>query len=106
LVKSWGHPVEERNISIDEVVRAHQSGELEEMFGSGTAAVISPVGVLSYKGRSYEIGEGKTGALAQRLFEELTAIQYGKRADPFNWIRQVDVHQNIANTPTVNTVAV
>ncbi|MCZ6729762.1 MAG: branched-chain amino acid aminotransferase [SAR324 cluster bacterium] len=106
LVKSWGHPVEERNISIDEVVRAHQSGELEEMFGSGTAAVISPVGVLSYKGRSYEIGEGKTGALAERLFEELTAIQYGKRADPFNWIRQVDVHQNIANTPTVNTVAV
>lgn len=106
LVKSWGCPVEERRLSIDELVEAHGKGELEEVFGAGTAAVISPVGLLSYNGKKYEIGGGATGPVAQRLYDELTAIQYGRKADPFDWIRQVKVDQKKVKTPMVATVAV
>ena len=106
LLKSWDCPVEERKISIDEVMAAHEKGELDEVFGAGTAAVISPVGLLNYKEKSIQVGSGQTGPLAQRLFSELTAIQYGKQPDPFNWIRQVDVNQKKANTPMASTVAV
>ena len=105
LLKSWQVPVEERKISIDEVVEAHQAGNLEEIFGCGTAAVIAPVGVLNHKGQDHQVGGGKTGPIAQRLFDELSAIQYGKKPDPFNWIRQVDVGQKKANMPIANTVA-
>jgi len=106
LLKSWDCPVEERKISIAEVMAAHEKGELDEVFGAGTAAVISPVGLLNYQGTSIQVGNGQTGPLAQRLFNELTAIQYGKQPDPFNWIRQVDVNQKKANTPMASTVAV
>ena len=106
LLKSWDCPVEERKISIDEVMAAHEKGELDEVFGAGTAAVISPVGLLNYKGKSIQVGSGQTGPLAQRLYDELTAIQYGKQPDPFNWIRQVDLNQKKAKTPMASTVAV
>ena len=106
LLKSWDVPVEERRISIDEVVAAHESGKLEEVFGSGTAAVISPVGLLSYKGRDFEVGGGKTGPVAQRLFEEMTAIQYGTRPDPFGWIHAHIPAQKNAKSPIVKPVAV
>jgi branched-chain amino acid aminotransferase len=89
LLRSWGVPVEEYRITIDEVLQAHADGTLEEVFGAGTAAVISPVGLLEYKGRSYEIADGKTGAVALKLFDELMGIQYGQRPDPFQWIREV-----------------
>lgn len=106
LLKSWDCPVEERKISISELVEAHGRGELEEVFGAGTAAVISPVGLLNHEGKNYEIGGGATGPIAQRLFEELTAIQYGKKPDPFNWIHQVKIDQKNVKTPIVATVAV
>jgi branched-chain amino acid aminotransferase len=86
LAASWDIRVEERPITIDEVIEKAQTGELKECFGSGTAAVISPVASLYYKGESYEINGGKTGPLAQRLFDELTAIQYGEKEDEFGWI--------------------
>jgi branched-chain amino acid aminotransferase len=89
LLRSWKVPVEEYRISIDEVLEAHAAGTLEEVFGAGTAAVISPVGLLEYKGRNYEVTGGKTGPVALRLFDELIGIQYGQRPDPFNWIREV-----------------
>jgi branched-chain amino acid aminotransferase len=89
LLRSWNVPVEERRISIDEVVEAHAKGTLEEVFGAGTAAVISPVGVLEYKGRTLAISDGKTGPVALKLYDEVTGIQYGRRPDPFQWVEQV-----------------
>ena len=89
LLRGWQVPVLERDIAIDEVLQAHADGTLEEVFGTGTAAVISPVGLLEYRGRALEVGGGRTGPLAQRLYEELTAIQYGQRPDPGGWIREV-----------------
>lgn len=86
LLADWGLPVEERQIAIDEVLAASENGELLEVFGTGTAAVISPVGSLHYRGQDCLINQGKTGKLAQRLFAELTAIQHGRAADPYGWV--------------------
>ncbi|RUM92593.1 MAG: branched chain amino acid aminotransferase [Thermodesulfatator sp.] len=85
LAKSWGIQVEERAVSIDEIIEKAETGQLKESFGSGTAAVISPVGSLYYKGKTIEINHGQTGRLAHRLFEEITAIQYGDKEDTFGW---------------------
>ncbi len=90
LASDWGIKTEERPISIDEVLESAESGRLKECFGTGTAAVISPVGSLYYKGKSVEVNGGKTGELAQRLFDEITAIQYGDKEDKFGWIKVVD----------------
>ncbi|MDE0300478.1 MAG: branched-chain amino acid aminotransferase [Candidatus Poribacteria bacterium] len=90
LATSWQLRVSERLISIDEVIDACRSGALKEMFATGTAAVISPVGEISYKGEQFRIADGKTGKLAQRLYDELTGIQYGRRDDPFGWRIRVD----------------
>lgn len=89
LLRSWDIPVEEYRLSIDEVIEAHAGGKLEEVFGAGTAAVISPVGHLNYQDHTYEVGGGKAGPLALKLFDELMGIQYGQRPDRFNWIREV-----------------
>ncbi len=89
LAKSWGIEVEERPISIDEVLVASEDGSLEEVFASGTAAVISPVGELFYKERSYVINNGEVGLLSSRLYEELLSIQNGRKEDPFNWTVRV-----------------
>ena len=76
-------------MTIDDVLGAQDDGTLEEVFGAGTAAVISPVGALEFNGRIHHIANGGTGPLAERLFDELIAIQYGARPDPFGWIREV-----------------
>ena len=89
ITRDWGLKVSERRISIDEVLQAAESGRLKECFGTGTAAVISPVGWLAYKGKEYVINQGKTGPLARRLFEELTGIQYGEKEDPYGWVQFV-----------------
>ena len=89
LLGQWGVPVEERPISIEELLDAHADGSLEEVFGAGTAAVISPVGSLDYKGRNLHVANGGTGPFAERLFEELMGIQHGTRPDPFGWIHEV-----------------
>ena len=86
LARDWGLQVEERPITIDEVLEEAQRGGLKECFGTGTAAVISPVGSLYYKGKTYPINGEKTGPLAQRLFDEITGIQYGERPDPYGWV--------------------
>lgn len=90
LAETWGVNVVERKLSIDEVFKSHTDGQLKEVFGSGTAAVISPVGNIKFKGQEITIGEGKVGPLAERLFDELMNIQYGKVEDPFNWILAVE----------------
>ncbi len=89
LCKSWGHKVGERRLTIDEIIAAQKSGALKEAFGSGTAAVVSPVGSIAYQGQDYAVGGGKTGELAQRLYDEITGIQLGTRPDPYGWVVKV-----------------
>lgn len=89
LAKDWGLKVTERVITIDEVFAAHEKGELEEVFGSGTAAVISPVGELSWKGKKIVINNNKTGEFSQKLFDYVTGLQYGTVPDKFGWIEKV-----------------
>jgi branched-chain amino acid aminotransferase len=90
LLQHWGIPITERRISIDELVQAHKNGTLEEAFGTGTAAVISPIGELFYEGQTLTINEGQTGELAKRIYDTITGIQSGKLEDPFGWIVKVE----------------
>ena len=85
VCKHWGLPVEERRISVDELVAAAHDGSLEEVFGTGTAAVVSPVGKLRFKDEVMTIGDGSIGALTQKLYDTITGIQWGKLDDPFGW---------------------
>ena len=85
LLKDWGYEVEERLFSVDELFDALEKGELEEAWGTGTAAVVSPIGNLYYKGKSYTVSDNKIGALTQKLYDNLTAIQWGKAEDPHGW---------------------
>ncbi len=89
LCRSWGYEVEERKISVDELVEAAHSGALEEVFGTGTAAVVSPVGKLRYKEEVFTIGNGGIGELTQKLYDEITGIQWGKREDTRGWRQTV-----------------
>ena len=90
LAESWSTKVTQRKISIDEIYAAHERGELKEVFGSGTAAVISPVGHIKYDGREITIGDGGVGPISARLFKELMDIQYGRAADPFGWVMPLE----------------
>jgi len=85
LARHWGTPVSERRISIDEVLSRAKDGSLREVFGTGTAAVISPVGWITHGAESITINEGRIGAFSQKLYDEITGIQYGERPDPFGW---------------------
>ena len=89
LAKMWNIKVSERKISIDEVMNAHASGSLQEIFGTGTAAVISPVGELKCGDTVLSVGNGKVGPMAHRFFKTLTDIQYGNAEDPLGWIETV-----------------
>ena len=85
LLNDWGESIEERRISIDEVVDALRSGDLTEIFGAGTAAVICPVASIGYKGEIFQVASTPPGPLTLRLYEELTGIQYGKIEDRHGW---------------------
>lgn len=85
ILKSWGLNVVEKRISIDDIVKAYRDGELIEAFGTGTAAVISPIGELKYKDDVMPLNDGKIGELSQKLYDELTGIQWGEREDKHNW---------------------
>ncbi|PZE21637.1 branched-chain amino acid aminotransferase [Paenibacillus xerothermodurans] len=89
LLAHWNIPVEERTLSIQEIYDAQRDGTLEEAFGTGTAAVISPIGELNWKGEKLVIGDGGTGQLSQKLYDTLTGIQTGAVADPFGWTIEV-----------------
>jgi len=86
LLRDWGMKVSERKLSIDELREAHKKGELREVFGTGTAAVISPVGALGFEDGELRIGDGKVGEVSQRLYDTLTGIQYGTVADKHGWM--------------------
>lgn len=90
LLKHWDLPVVERRISMEELAQAHAEGRLQEAFGTGTAAVISPIGQLHWKDKDYIINDGVTGEISKKLYDTLTGIQYGKMEDPFDWIETID----------------
>jgi len=85
ILRSLGMPVSERRISIEEVAEAADKGILQEAFGSGTAAVISPIGELKWGGRQMIINNGEIGPVSQKLYDTLTGIQWGKLPDTFGW---------------------
>ncbi|PLT35541.1 branched-chain amino acid aminotransferase [Bacillus sp. V5-8f] len=89
LLKHWNLPVTERKISMEEVRQAHVDGTLEEAFGTGTAAVISPIGEFFWNNEKIVINDGKTGELSKKLFDTLTGIQRGKLEDPLGWVVEV-----------------
>ena len=90
LARDMGYTVEERQLSIEDVFDAHKDGRLEEVFGTGTAAVISPVGRMNWKDNIIEINGGRMGELSQKLYERITAIQYGKEPDKYGWIEKIE----------------
>ena len=89
LCKEWGMEVEEKRISIDEIFEAYKNNQLEEVFGTGTAAVISPVGELRWEKEHMPINDGKIGEISQKLYDTITGIQLGKEKDIFNWTVEV-----------------
>lgn len=89
LCKEWGLEVEERKISVDELEEAAKSGALEEVWGTGTAAVISPVGHLRYVDEVFQIGNGGIGEISQRLYDTVTGIQLGRIKDTHGWTVEV-----------------
>ncbi|MGI6279575.1 MAG: branched-chain amino acid aminotransferase [Acutalibacteraceae bacterium] len=89
VLKSNGYKVSERLISIDELAEALKNGSLKEAWGCGTAAVISPIGELCYKGEKFVINNGEIGKLTQSLYDTLTGIQWGKIEDKFGWTYEI-----------------
>ena len=90
IVKDWGIKMSERSLTIDDVISAAKDGRLKEAFGTGTATVISPVGQITYKGEDHIVAGGKMGELSQRLYDEIVAIQYGEKDDPYGWRERID----------------
>lgn len=91
ILRDWGYTVNERLFSVDELISAAENGTLEEAWGTGTAAVVSPIGLLSYLEKDHVISNNKIGELTQKLYDELTGIQWGLRKDTHNWVVKVKV---------------
>ena len=90
VLRKEGYTVNERLISVDELSQAMEDGTLEEAWGCGTAAVVSPIGELCYKDVKYTVNEGKIGPVTRHLYDTLTSIQWGKTEDTFGWTKQID----------------
>lgn len=86
LLREMGYDIEERAMTVEEVMAGAQNGRLQEAFGTGTAVVISPVGSFCYKDRCVQLGDGQPGELTMKLYNTLTGIQYGRLPDPDGWI--------------------
>jgi branched-chain amino acid aminotransferase len=91
LLETKGIPVEQRAISIDEIIEAHAKGELKEIFGTGTAASISPVGSLGLSDRVLSINDGRVGEMAAELHKTIADLQYGRIPDQMGWTMEVPV---------------
>lgn len=89
LIRSWGIPVREERISIDDIYAASARGELTEVFGTGTAAVVTPVGELNIHGRTVIVNDRQIGEISKKLYQTITDIQLGKVKDPFRWTVEV-----------------
>ncbi len=86
LVKEMGYSVEERALTVDEIMDGVKTGRLTEAFGTGTAAVVSSVGQFTFRDRTVALGNGQTGELTLKLYQTLTGIQYGRLPDTHGWI--------------------
>lgn len=91
LLRKSGIPVTERRISVQELYDAHAAGKLDEAFGTGTAAVISPIGEFSWDGKVISVNEGKIGPVAAKVYETITGIQSGEVDDTFGWTQKVEL---------------
>lgn len=91
LLKKAGIPVTERRITIQEIYDAHAAGKLDEAFGTGTAAVISPIGEFSWNGKVIKVNDGKIGEVSQRVYDTITGIQSGELEDIYGWTQKVDL---------------
>ena len=91
ILRNWGYKVTERLISVDELLNAVKNGELEEAWGTGTAAVVSPIGQLFYKDVNYIVSNNQIGTLTQKLYDELTGMQWGKVEDKYSWCKKVKI---------------
>ena len=89
LLADWGTPASERQLTVEELVEAHRGGRLAEVFGCGTAAVISPVGELGIDGERLVVNDGRIGDLSQRLYDAITAVQYGEAPDTHGWMLEL-----------------
>ena len=89
LLKANGRNVSQRLLSMEELTVAANGNSLQEAFGTGTAAVISPVGHIAYKGEQWKIADNRIGPLSQWLYDEIIGIQYGTKEDPFGWRAEV-----------------
>ncbi len=89
LLRGEGYTVEERLLSVDELADALENGTLEEAWGCGTAAVVSPIGELAYKGKKYTVNGGKIGEVTQHLYDTLTGIQWGNKPDTHGWCCEI-----------------
>ena len=89
ILKDWGMKVSERLLSIDEVIDAANSGSLKEAFGTGTAAVISPVGQITYKGKDHVVAGGNMGEISQKLYDEIVSLQYALKEDTHGWVERI-----------------
>jgi len=90
VARDLGYSVEERQVSITDFCEGIKSGKITEFFGCGTACVISPVGEIIYKDKSYVINNSKTGKITQHIYDTITGIQYGKIKDKFGWIKVIE----------------
>ena len=90
MLRHLGYEVEERKISVGEIFEAHKAGKLDESFGTGTAAVISPVGQYIDADEKIVINDGKIGNISQKLYDAITGIQWGKTEDPMGWTVVID----------------
>jgi branched-chain amino acid aminotransferase len=91
LAGHWGIKVSERAIDIHEVIDAVKSGDMKEIFGTGTAAVVSPVGEISFKDEPHRLGDGKVGEWSQKFYDEIVGIQYGEKEDLFGWVHHLKI---------------
>jgi branched-chain amino acid aminotransferase len=91
LSASLGYEMSEETVDVEQMLADIESGKITEVFGCGTAAVISPVGRFGYKGKDYVVNNNQTGVVAQRIYDQLTGIQYGTIEDTFGWTQVVDV---------------
>lgn len=90
ILKDWNYNINERMISIDEIVEAYKSSKLIEIFGTGTAAIISSISKLKYNESIMKFSDEKAGDLGTKLYNEILGIQYGKREDKFGWMNYLD----------------
>ncbi len=93
VAKEWGVEVVEQRVAIDEIIDSYKEGKLQEVFGSGTAAVISPVGLIHHNGETIQLDQEKIGPFAKKMFNTITGIQYGKVEDNFGWTHPITLEE-------------